>query len=304
MSKSDDVWNTIYEKHLNGGRMAFTNNPTDNRQRLIERMYERQITEMAMNRFKWIGLPSSVSERFLELTLFRNALSVFYYDEEYSKHLALRGAGNGALNMYDDPTSFLVTGNSTFTGKTLDKADCVPIWANYLRMPDVDIVLVYASKIAHIDRTIEINSNNARRSKVIVADQNSRLSVTNINNQIDKGAPAIYVNPNGAALVDQIQAVDMGIHPDTIVKLQTVRTQMWNECMGLLGLNFANQDKRERMVVDEVSANDEQIQNMRAVNLNARKAACVEINAKYDLRVDVKYRVDAPMPIESTGGEL
>lgn len=303
-NRNDEVYNTYYERFLNGGRAKFGNNPNNNRQMLIERMYERQISEMAMNRFKWIGLPTNIPERFLELTLFRNALSVFYYDDNYSQYLALRGSGNGPLNMFDDPTSFRVTGNSTFVGRTLDKDQCVPIWSNYLRMPDLDIVLIYSSKLAHLDRTIEINSRNARRSKVIVADENARLSATNINNQIDEGQSAIFLNSAGMAMMERFTALDLGVHPDTIVKLQTVRTQMWNECMGLLGLNFANQDKRERMVVDEVSANDEQIQNMRAVNLNARKAACREINLKYGLSIDVKYNVDIPTPVQATGGEL
>ena len=58
------------------------------------------------------------------------------------------------------------------------------------------------------------------------------------------------------------------------------------------------------MVVDEVSANDEQVQAMKNVYLNERKRACRLINLKYGLSIDVKYRVDIPEIPYATGGEL
>lgn len=304
MSKRrDHVLEDVYRKHLAGGG-AYRTNTSDDELAILERMYIRVLSEMAINRFRWVGLPSTVNERYLELMLYRHALSVFYYDDEYNAYMALQGSPNGPMNMYQDPTGFRVVGNSTFVGKSLSVTECVPIWANVLRSPDLDIVVTYARRLASIDRTIDINAKNARRTKVIVANENQRHSATEINNQLEKGSAAIYVNPMGMDLVSEMTAVDLGVHPDMVEKLQIARGRLWNECMGLLGLNFANQDKRERMVVDEVSANDEQVDNMRAVALNERKRACVLINNKYDLSVDVKFNVDIPTQIGFVGGEV
>ena len=262
------------------------------------------LQELAVNRFKWVSLPDSVNERFLEYTLMRRGLVVMYFDTDYDEYLALQGAGAGPLNMYDDPTSFRVTGNSTFVGKTVDASDCVPIWANVLRVPDWDIILTYAKKLASIDRTIDINLRNARRSRVIVTDETGQLSAQNINNQIDSGSPLITVNNTGYAMMEHWTAFDLGIHPDQIVNLQTSRQRIWNECMGLMGINFANQDKRERLVSAEVGANDEQIDSMKNVILAERQRAVRQMNDKFGLSVDIKLRTELPTITGFTGGEL
>ena len=299
----DAVWEGFYAPHF-GAPTKRTRGQHDIDIVRLERMYLRVLQELAVNRFKWLGLPDSVNERFLEYTLMRRGLVVMYFDTDYDEYLALQGAGAGPLNMYDDPTSFRVTGNSTFVGKTVDASDCVPIWANVLRVPDWDIIMTYAKKLASIDRTIDINLRNARRSRVIVTDETGQLSAQNINNQIDSGSPVITVNNTGYAMMEHWTAFDLGIHPDQIVNLQTSRQRIWNECMGLMGINFANQDKRERLVSAEVGANDEQIDSMKNVILAERQRAVRQMNDKFGLSVDIKLRTELPSITGFTGGEL
>ena len=299
----DAVWEGFYAPHF-GVPPKRTKGQHDIDIVRLERMYLRVLQELAVNRFKWVGLPDSVNERFLEYTLMRRGLVVMYFDTDYDEYLALQGAGAGPLNMYDDPTSFRVTGNSTFVGKTVDASDCVPIWANVLRVPDWDIIMTYAKKLASIDRTIDINLRNARRSRVIVTDETGQLSAQNINNQIDSGSPVITVNNTGYAMMEHWTAFDLGIHPDQIVNLQTSRQRIWNECMGLMGINFANQDKRERLVSAEVGANDEQIDSMKNVILAERQRAVRQMNDKFGLSVDIKLRTELPTITGFTGGEL
>jgi hypothetical protein len=297
MGRGDDaVYTGFYAPHLSGTRrdIMMRRSPSREREGLIERMYMRVLTEMCVNRFKWEGLPDSVDVRFMELTLFRFALSVFYHDNDFNKYLALQGAPSGRMDYAQNPLAFTINGNSRFVSKTLPARQLVPIWANYLRIPDYDVVTIYAQKLAELDRTIEINSKNARRPKVLVTNENGRLSGVNIVRQFDEGNPLIQVNTDGAfgALTENVTALDLGIDPDSIEKLHILRTRLWGECMGLLGIDFANQDKKERLVAAEVDANGDQVENMRRVNLNARQMACDMINAKYpELNVSVSYWV-------------
>lgn len=274
--KNDLVWDQYYEPHS----MAFRNNPTNNQHRLTERFYIRHLQELSANRFKWCGLPNSIPQRFLEMTLLRNALSVFYFEESLGVYLSLRATSGAIPNMYDDPTSFIVTGNQVIN-KKVEAKDCVPIWANYMRMPDIDLILLYAKKLAEIDRSIEINAKNLRKPRLIVADENQRLSWTNINRQIDEGVEVIY--GTSALDVTQVQALDIGGDPQAVLNLQIVKAKMWNECMTYLGINNANQDKKERLVASEVEANDEQVFASKAIALNARREACEMINLKFKL---------------------
>lgn len=270
---NDHVAHQIYGQHLKGSR-NFMNNPTNNRQAIIERMYIRTLTEMCVNRFKWVNVPPSIDTRFLEMTLFRNALAVWYFDDDFDKFFSLRASGWGQPNMYDNPQHFQVYGNALLN-KRLSVKECVPIWANFTRTQDLDIVLIYANKLAGIDRTIEINARNARSTKIVVADENARLSATNITRKMDEGQSPIFLD---TGLGEMVTVFDAGISGDSVEKLHILRTRLWNECMGLLGINSANQDKKERLVEDEVSANDDQVEISRGVNLNARQEAAKKIN--------------------------
>lgn len=282
--KNPDYVRSVYDQ--------FRNNPARNRLALQERMYLRIFTEIACARFKWVGLPTSVDIRFLELTLFNRALSVFYFDKQFDRYMALQASGTGKINMYDNPTSYTVIGN-TMVNKTLKGADCVPIWANFLRMPDWDIASIYATKIAEIDRTIEIDLLALRHPYVLIADDNQKQSVLQAFRQVQEGQPVIVgTNALGEMLENQFKLLDMKINPDIVPNLQVAKTKIWNEAMTFLGINNANQEKRERLVASEVAANNSQVLMARNVALDARRTAAELISSKYDLDVSVHWNVD------------
>ena len=284
---------------------GFNNNPTNQRVILQKHILEKQISELAMNRFKWTNLPEEISVRYLERTMYFNALSVFYHDGRYDKFMALRGASAGFPNYQDEPTSFNVVG-SNFISRTVsavrDKTDengvvmgkAIPIWANYNRIPDFHIVQLYADRIAEIDRTIDINAKNARQPKVAAFTQDAALSVVNINRQIDEGQGFIQVNGKSINDINEVfQVLDLAIDVKDIEVLHILRTRLWNECMGLLGIDNANQDKKERLVASEVDANNQQSSLSRFVNLNARREAAELINDHYGLKIEVEYHTIA-----------
>ena len=63
------------------------------------RLYLDQILEIAVSRYKWNGLPDTIDERFLELTLCgKNGTSLFFYDEDIG-HLALPCTISGRWNV-------------------------------------------------------------------------------------------------------------------------------------------------------------------------------------------------------------
>jgi hypothetical protein len=285
-SKRPNAASDVYNTHYGAGQ--FGNNPRVNRRTINERMYIRVLTELSVNRFKWVALPDTVDERYLEMVLFQQALAVFHRHKDNGRFLALRGSGTGRTNMYDNPTRFTVTGGS-MANYTLDARECVPIWANYLRAPDSDIVYLYASRLAEIDNTIEINIKTMRHNQFIFGPENLRQSMVNVMRQMDEGQPYIFGTEGLQGMMENIQAFNLGIDKEQVTALMIAKSRMWNECMTLLGINNANQDKRERLVADEVGANDDQVMSQRGVSLNARRAACDQINKMYDLSITVGW---------------
>ena len=70
--------------------------------------------------------------------------------------------------------------------------------------------------------------------------------------------------------------------------------------MTFLGVGNAKQDKKERLVADEVNANNEQIETSRYSMLQARQDACKQINEMFGLNVsvDFKLRLDQQKALE------
>lgn len=288
-SQGDYVQNAIYSK--------FLNNNTQQQKSLEEYMYRRLLTELAVNRFKWTGMPEEIDCRFLELTLFYQALSLFYFEERFGKYMAVRGGGIGAINALDQPTEYLAILNGTdgTPNRQLKKDECVPIWANYLRTPDWDVVSIYAKRLSDFDVTVDTNIIGLRHPTVFAVEESERQSFANIFRNIQRGEPAIYgyKNLSPQDLKDKLFALNTGVQTNAVTDVQISKSKVWNECMTYLGINNSNQEKRERLVEDEVSANNDQVNAFRNIALNARKQACEEINKKFNLNVDVEWNLDS-----------
>jgi hypothetical protein len=286
----------------------FNSNPNKNRKALYEEMYVRVLTEICTNRFNWSGLPDEIDTRFLELTLFRYALCVFFHDQEYERYFALRGSGMGQWNMYDNPVRFNVVGNQMISrqlspGKdvlgndgTIMYQKCVPIWANTLRVPDWDIVYLQATKLADIERTIEITLQMMRKPYLVAVEDSERLSFLNVLRQVQEGQIAVFGSSMlGQSIDEKIKMFDMKIDRELVLNLQIAKSKIWNETMTLLGINNANQEKRERLVADEVSANDSQIMAVRNSALSQREYACDWIEKVFGIKPVVEWNETAPM---------
>lgn len=268
----------------------FKSSPNITRTTIVENMYMRILTEWASTRFKWTGLPDTVDPRFLESELFYKAMILFYKDFRYDRFMAVRGTIQGPMNMYDNPTRFRTTGLATYQGVNLSSKDCVPIWASYTRIPARDIVLIYAKRLADLDTSLDINAKAMRHNKVVSAEEGQRLTMTNILKQQEEGS-VIYVTP-GANLELNLNVLDLGVDPKNLESLRMEKNQVWNECMTLMGITSANQDKKERLVAAEATGADGQVLAARNAEMKPRQEACDQINSLFGLNVSVEWDLD------------
>lgn len=287
-------------------RVSNANNSVINQQNLTERMYQRHLTELCVNRFKWENMPDEmVADNaiwFLEMELFYNAAVVFFQHPTNDKFMIGKAAQIGELNWYGQPTAWTIMGNGLQENIRLTDKECVPVYGNALRTPDTDVVNLYSMKLANLDRTIELNVKNLRIPKVVTVSEEQRLTWSNMLRKIEQGDP--FILGTQAMDIGQVQALDTGAHPETLPKLLEAKAKLWNECMGLLGLNNANQDKKERIQAAEVTANDEQVMASRNLHLKARKQAVENINKMFNLNISVKFddMVDTAIPGDDEAG--
>lgn len=252
-------------------------------------MYYQRLVDYALSMFEWEGLPDSISKRFLELTLLDNGSAVFFKDPDLG-YMALPVMTGGVINAYHDPTEFQAV--SINYNKKLDISDSVVIWNNYSRTNLKPTLEGFAYRLYRVERAMDTNIAQQKFPVVFLTDESQRLTMQNLMEQYEGNEPFVMGNKKGFD-PNSIQAIQTGV-PFVADKLMEYKHNLWNEAMTFLGIGNAKQDKKERLVADEVQANDEQIESSRYIMLRARQDACDRINRMFpDLNISVDFKLNA-----------
>lgn len=249
--------------------------------------YYTRLKEYAINTFQWVNLPDTVDARYMELILCERGKVCFFQDELVG-FMVLPVNEYGNLNVYNYPTEHQIYAVNGYN-KNRNIENSVVIYNNYLRLPTVLTLSLYAERLSKIQRTIDVNIGACKTPYIIVATENQRLALENAFNQIDENKPALFFTTE--MNLDNIKALDLKT-PYVSDKLTLLKHDVWNEAMTFLGIENSNTDKKERMITDEVNSNDGQIESSRFNMLDARLEACEKINKMFGLNISCKFRND------------
>lgn len=247
--------------------------------------YYNRLLELAINMYEWKGLPASVDERFLELTLFSDGMAVFFRDEILGD-LCLQCMIGGNLDVYRIPirrTAYATNGYQV----ELDNTNSVIIFNNYTHTNSMLDVEMYARRLYEIERTIDVNVKAQKTPLAIRATENQRLTLKNMYMQYDGNEPFIFGDKN--LDMDGIKVLKTDA-PYVADKLNILKRQIWNEALTYLGIENSNTEKKERLVSDEVTTNLGGVEAQRFCRLNARRQAAKAINEMFGLNITVDFR--------------
>lgn len=249
--------------------------------------YYNRLTELAISMFEWKNLPSSVDERFLELTLFSDGMAVFFKDDILD-YLCLQCMIGGNLDVYRVPKYRKAYATNGYNN-TLNENDSVIIFNNMLRTNSMLDIQMFSQRLANLDRAIDVNANAQKTPVLVQCDENQRLTMKNLYMQYDGNEPFIFgdksLNTNGL----KVLKTDA---PYVADKLYQLKIQYWSEALTYLGISNANVQKKERMLQDEVQINQGGVIANRYPRLEARRQACEKINEMFGTNISVGYRAD------------
>ena len=246
--------------------------------------YYDRLRLIGLSLFEWEGLPESCNARFLEYALYTFGRAVFVNDPKLG-FLTTKVTPSGQLNFYDEAVEYTAFG--TGYNETFEKDNCVFIRNNYLQRPTDNSVVLFASRLTEAERTIDVNIKAQKTPVLIRCDEKDKLTMKNVYKDFEGNEPLILA---GKALnIDGIKVFKTDA-PFVADKLQNYKHQIWNEALTFFGINNANSDKRERLITDEVNANNEVISINAQTMLLTRLEACKLINKKYGLNVSVSMR--------------
>ena len=262
--------------------------------------YLERMKKICLSIFDWQNLPESMNARFIEMCLYYNGQAALLYDENYG-FINTMAADGGYINLYGLPTeincySYRFNQRRSLymvdTGEEKNK-ECILVMNNYERVPTAATITLFAYRLAEAQRVADTNLNSQKYPLLLTTDQRQLFTLKKIYEEYDGNTPVIFADKNIIS-PDALKAIKTDA-PFIVNDIMDYKREIWNEFLTFMGLQNLN-EKRERMITNEVDSNNELVNlNLQAL-LIPRKEACRQFNEKYGLAgekaIDVKIRSD------------
>lgn len=248
--------------------------------------YLNRLKLLACSLFTWKNLDKYCgfgASRFLEQSLFEYGRACFLKDNELG-FMATNVNPSDTLNTYNLPTK--VNAWSITYNKDYDFDDVVYILNNELELPTSTSLQLFAQRLYETERTIDVNLVAHKTPILIEGDTKTILTLKNVYMQYSGNTPFIFGNKQ-FDISNKLNVLKTDA-PYLIDKLELHKHEIWNEALTFLGINNANTDKKERLITDEVNANNDAINYYLNCFYKTRKDACERINEKYDLDIEIE----------------
>lgn len=246
-----------------------------------------EFVNLALNRFEWENLPTGLTTENLEQMLIERG-QVFAYKRNNGSLTILPCMPTNKITVYGEFDEFEVIGMNGYREKV--KADeGVRIKNNPVASDNMNNLRIYAKRIDDVEMTQDVNLFQQNIPKIVLTDENGKLTAKNIINQLKKFKLVIFGKKSLSAQFEQSDVLDTSA-PYLLDKLQVHKKDIYNEVLTYLGINNANTEKRERLITDEVNANNDYI----AINLDLmfdmRERAVKQINEMFNTNIIVRKR--------------
>jgi hypothetical protein len=255
---------------------------------LLQRVYGQiylQYKNIAINRFKWTGLPPNMKEKYIEEVLFNEGRVAFYDSSKYGL-IALPCNPDGEVNVYGEHLKYKVNGYNHIEDVE-EFQNSVIIRNNELETPTSFYIRTYAERLAKIERLLDVNIDQQKTPYIIKGTDKNILTLKNIIKQVQDGEIAIYLDKNMDMNIEVLKTTA----PFIAIETMDYKNQVRNELHTFLGINNANTDKKERLLSNEVDSNNEVIISHFEMQLSAREKARDQINEMFGCNVNVEPRV-------------
>lgn len=276
--------------------------------------YLERLKKIALSMFEWVNLPDSMDSRYIEWCLYYSGQAALLKNKD-DIFINTRACSAGELNIYELPTEINCYSvgysetrkqydgydKSIYDGKTgkfkeIDPKDyCIYVLNNQNRYATAWTLELFAYRLYLAQRTADINITVNKLPYIVAVDDNQRLTMENLINQLDENKPAVFGTKELASTIKDNLKVLPTNPPFIADKLNEYKKEIWNEALTFLGINNLN-EKKERLITDETNSNNELINLNLQSYLVPRKEACKRFNKLFgltgDKAIDVKVRSD------------
>lgn len=268
--------------------------------------YLRVLYEKCLGMFKYYNMPKSLPAEEIEKRLMWYGFCGIFSDKKYG--IVVTDGGLSGVDQYYRPTEFTFAQPALGSGVKKINDECVII---YNTQSDViqpygfkELIQRYARLLADVDSSIDIQLINSRATKLnSVADDNTAKTVNSAMQALESGESYTI---NQESLIDRWTPKDWNTsHPDTIEKLIDAKQSLLNSFLEEIGVKSIN-EKRERMISNEVSADNQLLMVNTDDLLYKRKQGINAVNEMFGTTIEVELNdlYDVSKNITMLGGQL
>lgn len=298
-------------KRKNNSNYKFTDSLIVNDATYID--YLNRFKKIALSIFEWVNLPKGMNSRWLERCLYYNGKACLLKDKKYG-FINTNVSSGGRINMYGLPSDLhcysfnYQAERKLFTGKIEDienqeESDGILVLNDWEGTPTSGTMDLFAYRLYEAERTIDTNIKNQKHPIMLIVDEKQRLMMENLYSQYDGNQPFIFGDKSQLS-EEMLRSIDTKA-PYVADKLTDYKKEIWNEALTFLGVNNLQVEKKQRLITDEASSNNELINLNLMSFLAPRQKACEEFNELFgltgtDKEISVRVRSDLHNIIKNT----
>lgn len=261
---------------------------------LVE-FYTRYLLQKVISVFEFSGLPETWADNYFKYVLFGEGVIAVINTDRYG--VICQNCGLSGYNVFYQPTTVLVAnpllpGLREFT--VGENCQIIKLQPNYSGV--MDLVTTYADLMALALETTGANLLNSKLSYVFFADNKTAAeSFKKLYDKLASGEPMAVIDKNllkeDGSVAWQMFTQNVGANYVTGELLNDMKT-IEDQFNTIVGIPNANTQKRERMITDEVNANNVDTQSRVNLWLETMQKDIDKVNAMFGLNIAVKYRFD------------
>lgn len=284
----------IMYNYINAGNAQFSPSTVHVKNSALAMYFRRYLLQRAMSVFKWEA-PEQWNMDYFRYVLYCWGYIAIINTREFG--VIPQQCHLGGYNVFYAPT-YAVISNPKLTGILEPRIDsqCTVIKLQ----PDyggiLDMVYYYADQLALYGEAAAMNVQNSKLGYVVGARTKGMAeAIKKAFDLIMQGEPlSVYdknADPDGGPLFETFaQNLQQNfIAPDILEAMRRVE----NEFCTKIGINNTNTDKKSRMLVDEVNANNEEVRSLADLWLETLQDGCSKAKDMFGLdtfNVDWRYK--------------
>lgn len=260
----------------------------------LQRYFRKYLLQKAISVFKW-HLPEEWDEDYFKYTLYGIGYIAVLNTRTFG--VICQGGALGGYNLYYRPSYIMITNpliRGTITANINTDCAVIKLQPDYSSI--MDIVGYYADQMALASEAMGMNLVNVKTGIIFGANDKAQAeSFKKMFDKINGGDPAVVIGknmlddkgqPSWYPFVSNLK--ELYISDQVLSDMRKIEAMFDTE----IGIPNANTDKAERLITDEVNANNTETATRCELWLESIRKGLKKANEMFGLTLSVDWRVD------------